>query len=40
MDRFRTAFNINDNVHPVRRQIVLTEEATATVQESIEKNPN
>ena len=40
MDRFRTTFTLNDNVHPVRRRTVRTEEAVAALQESIEEDPN
>lgn len=40
IDRFRTTFTVTDNVHPVRRRTVRTEEAVAAVQESIEDDPN
>ncbi|CAH2087396.1 unnamed protein product [Euphydryas editha] len=40
MERYRTTFTLNDNVHPVRCRIVHTEEAVAAVQESIEEDTN
>ncbi|XP_023173537.2 uncharacterized protein LOC111601262 [Drosophila hydei] len=40
MDRFRSTFTLNDNVHPMRRRTVRTAEAVAAVQKSIEQDPN
>ncbi|GFW40845.1 DUF4817 domain-containing protein [Trichonephila clavipes] len=40
MQRFRTAFTLIDNSHPQRRRTVRTEEAIATVERSIEEDPN
>ncbi|GFX13199.1 DUF4817 domain-containing protein [Trichonephila clavipes] len=40
MERFRTTFTLIDNSHPQRRRTVRTEEAIATVERSIEKDPN
>ncbi|GFW48757.1 DUF4817 domain-containing protein [Trichonephila clavipes] len=40
MERFRTTFTLIDNSHPQRRRTVRTEEAIATVERSIEEDPN
>ncbi|GFS49726.1 DUF4817 domain-containing protein [Trichonephila clavipes] len=40
MERFRTTFTRIDNSHPQRRRTVRTEEAIATVERSIEEDPN
>ncbi|GFX60506.1 DUF4817 domain-containing protein [Trichonephila clavipes] len=40
MERFRTTFTQIDNSHPQRRRTVRTEEAIATVERSIEEDPN
>ncbi|GFW66331.1 DUF4817 domain-containing protein [Trichonephila clavipes] len=40
MERFRTTFTLIDNSHPQRRRTVRTEEAIATVEGSIEEDPN
>ncbi|GFT11555.1 DUF4817 domain-containing protein [Trichonephila clavipes] len=40
MERFRTTFTLIDNSHSQRRRRVLTEEAIATVERSIEEDPN
>ncbi|GFX57219.1 transposable element Tc3 transposase [Trichonephila clavipes] len=40
MERFRTMFTLIDNSHPQRRRTVRTEEAIATVERSIEEDPN
>ncbi|GFU51827.1 DUF4817 domain-containing protein [Trichonephila clavipes] len=40
MERFRTTFTLIDNSHPQRRRTVRKEEAVATVERSIEKDPN
>ncbi|GFV69475.1 putative transposable element [Trichonephila clavipes] len=39
MERFRTTFTLIDNSHPQRRRTVRTEEAIATVERSIEEDP-
>ncbi|GFV30106.1 DUF4817 domain-containing protein [Trichonephila clavipes] len=39
-ERFRTTFTLIDNSHPQRRRTVCTEEAIATVERSIEEDPN
>ncbi|GFV51711.1 DUF4817 domain-containing protein [Trichonephila clavipes] len=40
MERFRTTVTLIDNSHPQRRRTVRTEEAIATVERSIEEDPN
>ncbi|GFV86992.1 DUF4817 domain-containing protein [Trichonephila clavipes] len=40
MERFRTTFTLIDNSHPQRGRMVRTEEAIATVERSIEEDPN
>ncbi|GFT24750.1 DUF4817 domain-containing protein [Trichonephila clavipes] len=40
MERFCTTFTLIDNSHPQRRRTVRTEEAIATVERSIEEDPN
>ncbi|GFT56059.1 DUF4817 domain-containing protein [Trichonephila clavipes] len=40
MESFRTTFTLIDNSHPQRRRKVCTEEAIATVERSIEEDPN
>ncbi|GFV39287.1 DUF4817 domain-containing protein [Trichonephila clavipes] len=40
MERFHTTFTLIDNSHPQRRRTVRTEEAIATVERSIEEDPN
>ncbi|GFV80703.1 DUF4817 domain-containing protein [Trichonephila clavipes] len=40
MERFHTTFTLIDNSHPQRCRTVRTEEATATVERSIEEDPN
>ncbi|GFV10628.1 transposable element Tc3 transposase [Trichonephila clavipes] len=40
MERFRTTFTLIDNSHPQRRRTVRTEEDIATVERSIEEDPN
>lgn len=40
IDRFRNTFTVTNNVHPVRRRTVRTEEAVAAVQESIKDDSN
>ncbi|GFV28233.1 DUF4817 domain-containing protein [Trichonephila clavipes] len=40
MERFRTTFTLIDNSHPQRCRTVRTEEAIATVERSIEEDPN
>ncbi|GFX58808.1 DUF4817 domain-containing protein [Trichonephila clavipes] len=40
MERLRTTFTLIDNSHPQRRCTVRTEEAIATVERSIEEDPN
>ncbi|GFX94714.1 DUF4817 domain-containing protein [Trichonephila clavipes] len=40
IERFRTTFTLIDNSHPQRRRTVRTEEAIATVERSIEEDPN
>ncbi|GFU17712.1 DUF4817 domain-containing protein [Trichonephila clavipes] len=40
MERFRTTFTLIDNSHPQRRRMVRTEEAIATIERSIEEDPN
>ncbi|GFS82052.1 DUF4817 domain-containing protein [Trichonephila clavipes] len=40
MERFRTTFTLIDNSHPQRRRTMRTEEAIATVERSIEEDPN
>ncbi|GFY13989.1 DUF4817 domain-containing protein [Trichonephila clavipes] len=40
MERFRTTFTLIDNLHPQRRRTVRTEKAIATVERSIEEDPN
>ncbi|GFV02951.1 DUF4817 domain-containing protein [Trichonephila clavipes] len=40
MERFRTTFTLIDNSHPQRSRTVRTEEAIATVERSIEEDPN
>ncbi|GFX38541.1 DUF4817 domain-containing protein [Trichonephila clavipes] len=40
MERFRTTFTLIDNSHPQRRRTVRTEEAIATVERSIDEDPN
>ncbi|GFV04027.1 hypothetical protein TNCV_916511 [Trichonephila clavipes] len=40
MERFRPTFILIDNSHPQRCRTVPTEEAMATVERSIEENPN
>ncbi|GFT11721.1 DUF4817 domain-containing protein [Trichonephila clavipes] len=40
MERFRTTFTLIDNSHPQRRRTVRTEEAIATVERSIQEDPN
>ncbi|GFX62170.1 transposase [Trichonephila clavipes] len=40
MERYRNTFTLIDNSHPQRRRTVRTEEAIATVERSIEEDPN
>ncbi|GFU89724.1 uncharacterized protein TNCV_1058121 [Trichonephila clavipes] len=40
MERFRTTFTLIDNSHPQTRCTERTEEAIATVERSIEEDPN
>ncbi|GFX33566.1 uncharacterized protein TNCV_1932331 [Trichonephila clavipes] len=40
MERFHTTFTLIDNSHPQRRRTVRTEEVIATVERSIEEDPN
>ncbi|GFW50783.1 DUF4817 domain-containing protein [Trichonephila clavipes] len=40
VERFRTTFTLIDNSHPQRRRTVITEEAIATIERSIEEDPN
>ncbi|GFU34329.1 DUF4817 domain-containing protein [Trichonephila clavipes] len=40
MERFRTTFTLIDNSHIQRRRTVRTEQAIATVERSIEEDPN
>ena len=40
MDRFRTTFTLNDNVHPARRRTVRTQQMIDVVRQSVEDDAN
>jgi len=40
VERFQTTFSLNNNIHPQRRRTIRTEEVIASVERSIEEDPN